>query len=128
ESDVSSMNERLVRVESDVSSMNERLVRVESDVSSMNERLVRVESDISALRTDVDSLRTDMTEVRETTVKTQIIIENEIRRDIRILAEGQMTILQIAAPTDRVKALEDELKARDMLEDMLRRFGVRSNA
>ena len=71
------------------------------DVQSMKNDMQIMKDDINGLKGDVQGLKSDMKEVKErlTNVenevhKTNVIIETEIRRDIRLLAEGHKGLVE----------------------------------
>jgi chromosome segregation ATPase len=65
EADVSSLNERMGKLEASVSSLSERMDRVEASVSSLNERMGKVEADISSLNERMGKLEADVSSLNE---------------------------------------------------------------
>ncbi len=60
--------------------------------------------------TDMQELKRDILE--ESAANTRVILENSVERELRLLAEGQKTLLEKIdrlAPMSRVEALEDEV-------------------
>lgn len=60
------------------------------------EKLEKLDSEVSGLKTEV--------------VKTNLTIENEIKPQINLLAEGQSTLLAKLAPRSEVEDLREEVE------------------
>lgn len=60
------------------------------------EKLEKLDSEVSGLKTEV--------------VKTNLTIENEIKPQINLLAEGQSTLLAKLAPRSEVEELRDKVE------------------
>lgn len=100
-------------IRADVTQLNVRVGNLESEVTELKE-------DVSVLKEDVLTLKCDVTVLKEDVKKTQIKIsgiemtlENEIRNNIRIVAEGH---------TDIIRKFDDY-----MIENSKEMFSVRMN-
>lgn len=55
-------------------------------------------------------LETSVSELREETVKTNLSIENEIKPQMNLLAEGQSSLLTKLAPRSEVEELKEKVE------------------
>ena len=55
-------------------------------------------------------LETSVSELREETVKTNLAIENEIKPQMNLLAEGQSSLLTKLAPRSEVEELKEKVE------------------
>lgn len=111
--DVTQLNVRVGNLESEVTELKE-------DVSTLKCEVTELKEDVSVLKEDVLTLKCDVTVLKEDVKKTQIKIsgiemtlENEIRNNIRIVAEGH---------TDIIRKFDDY-----MIENSKEMFSVRMN-
>ena len=62
---------------------------IDSNIKDIKGRLNNVETKVGSLETKVGNLETEMKDVKREVVKTNLTIENEIVKGIRLIAEGQ---------------------------------------
>ena len=99
-------------VEEKILSMLDGLITI---VDQMQKGQTRMESDISVLMQGQAELKSDVGNLKQEQTRINIIIENEMLRDIRILAEGHMYIIskhdKIDELDERVTKIETDTRA-----------------
>ena len=93
-------------------SLQEQLDRIEQRMDTFEEKLGRM--DEFATKASVDELaRQVQEECRNTRIGAvhdmQVILENTVMKQLRLLAEGQQTLLETLAPKSRVEDLEEDV-------------------
>ncbi len=89
-----------------------RLERLEEDVAELKEDVAVLKEDVAELKEDVAVLKEDVAELKEDVTNLQLVVENEIRPHIQILAEGHV---MLAEKIDNILDFEkekDEMKTR----------------
>jgi len=76
-------------VKTDISDIKTRLTSVETKVGNLETKVGSLETKVGSLDTKVGNLETDMQTVKREVVKTNLTIENEIAKSIRLIAEVQ---------------------------------------
>ena len=80
-----------------ISKMLETLVQGQEELRQgqieTNQRLDKLESDVSDLRTDVNDLKSEVSHLKTDLSETKILIENETNRNIRVIADGHVIIV-----------------------------------
>ncbi len=70
-------------------------------------------------------MQEDLSDLRQTVTRVAITQENVVLPQLRLLAEGQQTLLDTLAPKDRVEALEGDMA---LLKDLVRSMSQRITA
>ena len=98
-----------------VDQMQKGQTRMESDISVLMQGQAELKSDVAELKSDVAELKSDVGNLKQEQTRINIIIENEMLRDIRILAEGHMYIIskhdKIDELDERVTKIETDTRA-----------------
>ena len=115
-------------LKSDVSGLKSDVTDLKSDVSGLKSDVTVLKTDVSVLKSDVADLKIDVSDLKETTKRhgnelrsIKLMLENEIRPSIRIIAEGHLDLNRkmndlIQMHTDdemfrlRVTALENDVR------------------
>ncbi len=87
-------------------------------LGQINVRLGKME-DVQA------KMQEDLSDLRQTVTRVAITQENVVLPQLRLLAEGQQTLLDTLAPKDRVEALEGDMA---LLKDLVRSMSQRITA
>ena len=95
------------QIKGDVAQLNVRVGNLESDVTELK-------SDVSVLKEDVSNLKEDMEQTKSKISGIEMTLENEIRNNIRIVAEGH---------TDIIRRFDDYM----VIENSKEMFSVRMN-
>lgn len=92
--------------------MSEDTRLILTKLDGIDGRLERLEEDVAELKEDVAVLKEDVAELKEDVTNLQLVVENEIRPHIQILAEGHV---MLAEKIDNILDFEkekDEMKTR----------------
>ena len=100
--------------------MQERLDRIEQRMDTFEEKLGQM--DELATKSSLDELaRQVQEECRNARIGAvhdmQVILENTVMKQLKLLAEGQQTLLETLAPKSRVEDLEEDVA---MLKQVVR--------
>lgn len=84
---------------------------VREDIHQLQEDVVEIKADIVEMKADIVEMKADIYQLQEGQKKINLIIENEIRRDIRLLTE----ILEPAAAhyiseAEKIQTIESDVK------------------
>ena len=117
--DVSELKTDMVEVKADVAQLKTDVEELKTDVSVLKSDMVGVKEDITrleALETEVKALHYDIVELRMT-------CENDISKQIRIIAEGHGDLIRYFSRALEKKAEMEEYAVRVMyLEGEVRRL------
>lgn len=94
------------------------LEKMQEEFSGMKETQDRMQEDLSGMKENLSDLR-------QTATRVAITQENVVLPQLRLLAEGQQTLLDTLAPKDRVDALEGDVA---LLKDLVRSMSQRITA
>ena len=100
ETKMDSMETKMDSMETRMDSMETKMDSMETKMDSMETKMDSMETKMDSLETRMDSLETEMTDVKLT-------IENEISRNMKIIAEGHL---------DLSRNLHDAMKPNNALE------------
>ena len=95
------LKEDVTELKSDVTVLKEDVTELKSDVTVLKKDVTVLKEDVTELKSDVTVLKKDVTILKEDMEETKIQIsgidmtlENEIRNNIRIVAEGHTDIIR----------------------------------
>lgn len=112
--DVAQLNVRVGNLESDVAELKSDVSVLKSDVTELKSEVTELKSDVSVLKEDVSNLKEDMEQTKSKISGIEMTLENEIRNNIRIVAEGH---------TDIIRRFDDYM----VIENSKEMFSVRMN-
>lgn len=112
--DVAQLNVRVGNLESDVTELKSDVSVLKSDVTELKSEVTELKSDVSVLKEDVSNLKEDMEQTKSKISGIEMTLENEIRNNIRIVAEGH---------TDIIRRFDDYM----VIENSKEMFSVRMN-
>ena len=110
-----SLQEQLDRIEQRMDTFEEKLGRMDEFATKASvDELARHVREELATKASVDELaRQVQEECRNTRIGAvhdmQVILENTVMKQLRLLAEGQQTLLETLAPKSRVEDLEEDV-------------------
>ena len=87
----------------------ELLARHENSFEKINQTLIELIKGQEEMRADIAELKATVDELDQRSIRTQVLLETEIRDNIQLLFDGHKTILETLAPKSRVDALEDDV-------------------
>ncbi len=116
-----------------INGVKEELKELRSDVAELKSDVAELKSDVAELKTDVAQLKTDVKKLDgrvsnlESNVESmKLIIENDIRREIRIVAEGHLDLSRQLAGLQKRDGESEMLKLRvSMLESDVRNLKIK---
>lgn len=121
ESDVTELKSEVTELKSDVAVLKEDVAILKedvsvlkSDVTELKSEVTELKSDVSVLKEDVSNLKEDMEQTKSKISGIEMTLENEIRNNIRIVAEGH---------TDIIRRFDDYM----VIENSKEMFSVRMN-
>ena len=122
DSKIDQLDSRMDQMDSRMDKMDSRIDQLDSRMDQMDSKIDKMDSRINTLdaKTDTFNSRMDTVEIGIDEVKSQItgielILENEIRRNIQIIAEGHL---------DLSRKLDDAIKVKEEREMLLMRTNV----
>lgn len=84
----------IINLKNDMEGVKQDITDVKQDIADVKQNITGVKQDITILKQDMKSVKKELTEFKEETKaefnKIYIIIENEIRKNINILAENYL--------------------------------------
>ena len=92
--------------------LKEDVAELKEDVAVLKEDVAELKEDVAVLKEDVAVLKEDVAELKEDVTHLQLVVENEIRPHIQILAEGHV---MLAEKIDNILDFEkekEEMKTR----------------
>ena len=109
-----------IDLKGEVAELRADVTELKTDVAELKTDVAELKTDVAELKTDVAGLKTDVADLNVRMTNVEMIIENEIRNDIKIIAEGHLDLnrkLDIAIKDSRdrdnikmrVKILEDDV-------------------
>ena len=113
-SDVSVLKSDVTELKSDVSVLKSDVTELKSEVTELKSEVTELKSDVSVLKEDVSNLKEDMEQTKSKISGIEMTLENEIRNNIRIVAEGH---------TDIIRRFDDYM----VIENSKEMFSVRMN-
>ena len=74
------------------------------------ELLQTMQSDMKTMQSDMQTMQSDIQDLKTRVVKIELGIENEIVPSIKLLAEGQQSILEMLTPKSEMEELKEEVE------------------
>ncbi len=97
------LDEKLEPIKADISGLKEDVSGLKKDVSGLKKDVSNLKKDVSCLKEDVARL-----DARQT--KMELIIENEMRPDIKLLAENYVPAAQMyREQADKIEAMQTDI-------------------
>lgn len=81
---------KLEPLKGDIASLQEDVALLKEDVSSLKEDVSSLKNDVELLKEDMCLVKKDILILKEEQHRTNLIIENELRPQIRLLAENYL--------------------------------------
>ena len=88
---------------------------MKSDMQGMKSKVQSMETDMQDMKTGIRKVERGLQEVRDETIKTNLLIENEIRVNIMRVAEGH---LDLSRKVDEAIRLSYGVKAKQEIQDI----------
>ncbi len=108
-SDIQILKEDVSFLKKEVTSLDKRVTKLERGQSELKELCLKNQSDIAEVRELCLKNQSDITEIRSDITEIRLTLENEIRTNIRLIAEGHL---------DLSRQLHDALHTSNEFENM----------
>lgn len=92
--DVSELKDNVLQLNMRVGNLEADVAELKEDVTVLKEDVTELKSDVTVLKKDVAVLKEDMEETKVQISGIDMTLENEIRNNIRIVAEGHTDIIR----------------------------------
>ena len=104
--------ERLDKIDQESVKTNSRLDRIEQDVSGLKEDVSGLKQDVSGLKQEAAKTNSRLDKLEQEVTKLNIRQENEIIPQIKLLAEGQSVLPQMAKDMEKIKDKQEGMEIR----------------
>ncbi len=92
ETSVGNLETSVGNLETSVGNLETSVGNLETSVGNLEASMISLESDVSVLKTDVAALKVDVAQNTKDITAINLRLENEIRRDISLIAEGHLNL------------------------------------
>ena len=126
--ELSTMNRRFDRIDEHLGGIDERLDKVDERLDKMDERLDKMDERFDKMDERLDKMDEHFEKLDKSVSDIKLTLENETNRNIRLIAEGHLTLnrkLDDALKVDNEKELL--LIRVNILENEVRRLKERSD-
>ena len=105
---VNSLDAKVNSLDAKVNSLDEKVNSLDAKVNSLDER-------VTALDAKVVHLEADLQEVKQRVIKTELMVENEIRVNIQRVAEGH---LDLSRKLNECIKLSNDVRDKQEIQDI----------
>ena len=102
-------SKQLENLTKETAGLRKGLSHVEQDLSSVKQEVSDIKQDISDVKQDVSDVKQDISDVKQEVTKTNLAIENEIRPNIKLLAEAHSLNAGTRKDVQEIKQKVDEM-------------------
>ena len=107
------VNSKMEQIDSKIGQMGSKMEQMDSKIEQMDSRVDRIESRVDRIESRMDQMDCKIGQITERTDSIQLKLENEVIRDIKIIAEGHI---------DLSRKLDEALKGKEERELILIRL------
>ena len=107
------MDSKIEQMDSKIEQMDSKIEQIDSRVDRIESRVDRIESRVDRIESRMDQMDCKIGQITERTDSIQLKLENEVIRDIKIIAEGHI---------DLSRKLDEALKGKEERELILIRL------
>lgn len=107
----------LTQMQSDMTRMQSDMTKMQADITGIQTDMTGVKADIAKMQADMSDMKEQLDRVDERSLRTAILLENEVDRKLSLLYEGHGILRETLAPIDRVEKLEDDVA---LLKDVVK--------
>ena len=100
------VHEKLTVLDTKMTSLDEKVNSLDTKVASLDAKVNSLDTKVASLDAKVNSLDADVRGIK-------VVLENEVRRDLNLLAEGHAAILERLPSQEEKEALEARMDARE---------------
>lgn len=84
--------EKVTSIDAKVDSLEHRMDSLECRMDSMERRMDSMENDIKVMKADIDVMKADIAETKESILKINVRLDEDISRAIRFIADGHFDL------------------------------------
>ena len=107
------VNSKMEQIDSKIGQMGSKMEQMDSKIEQIDSRVDRIESRVDRIESRMDQMDCKIGQITERTDSIQLKLENEVIRDIKIIAEGHI---------DLSRKLDEALKGKEERELILIRL------
>ena len=107
--------DKIEGMEQKVAGLDQKVKELDQKVAGLDQKVAGLSQDVAGLDQKVDVLETDMQDVKQKLTKVDLTLDNEIRTNIKRVAEGHL---------DLSRNLHEAIKHNNKMEMMAIRVGV----
>jgi len=108
---------KLEPVKEEIATLKEDVNGLKDDVAILKDDVAVLKEDVAVLKEDVTLLKEDVTVLQEGQLRINLIIENELRPQIRLLAENYLPAAErYLEEAEHIKEMRSDI---DMLKDVV---------
>ena len=93
--------------------VHEKLTVLDTKMTSLDEKVNSLDAKVTSLDEKVNSLDTKVASLDADVRGIKVVLENEVRRDLNLLAEGHAAILERLPSQEEKEALEARMDAME---------------
>lgn len=112
---VDTLDTKVTFLDEKVDSLDKRTANLEADMKDVKQKTTVLEADMKDVKQKTTVLEADIKDVKQTVTYTNLIIENELRVNIKRVAEGH---LDLSRRLDEYIKLSHEIKDKQELQDI----------
>lgn len=126
----------LERLAEDVSGIKGEVAEIKGEVSGIKGEVATLKADAAELKADITNIKEDVAELNqkvdeldERSLRSAVLLENQVLPQLQLLYEGQVNLQQTLAPKEQVEVLEDEVNTiRSVVKSMSSRLAALEKA
>ena len=103
---MTSLDEKVNSLDAKVTSLDEKVNSLDTKVASLDAKVNSLDTKVASLDAKVNSLDADVRGIK-------VVLENEVRRDLNLLAEGHAAILERLPSQEEKEVLEARMDAME---------------
>ena len=104
---MTSLDEKVNSLDAKVTSLDEKVNSLDTKVASLDAKVNSLDTKVASLDAKVNSLDADVRGIK-------VVLENEVRRDLNLLAEGHAALLERLPSQEEKEALEARMDAMEV--------------
>lgn len=112
---VNGLDKKVGSLDKKVDSLDKKVSNLDEKVSSLDEKVGSLDKKVNSLDKKTDSLEVGLGEVKQRVIKTDVIVENEIRVNIQRVAEGH---LDLSRKLNECIKLSSDIKDKQEIQDI----------
>ena len=112
---VTTLDEKVDTLDTKVNNLDAKVNSLDEKVNSLDEKVNSLDERVTALDAKVVHLEADLQEVKQRVIKTELMVENEIRVNIQRVAEGH---LDLSRKLNECIKLSNDVRDKQEIQDI----------